>query len=156
MQRTIVRVMTRLMISSIYECAGRRLLGCFVIELPGVFGNPPVPTLELHGIGADDAADGSSAEQAIKNIESDVPPGSAPRDVSAVDRVPQRQARPASKGFEFPALITVLKNFWSLGSRHFYFDRRRRSHPGEIHRPNRTQARIGDKGRPLAQLRLVG
>src|SRR2546423_11586010 len=114
MRRTIVRVMTRLMISSIYECAGRRLLGCFVIDLPGVFGTQPVPTFELHGIGADDAADGSSAEQAIKNIESDVPPGSAPRDVSAVHPLPPRQARPPRKRFRFPALVALPKKFWSL------------------------------------------
>src|SRR5256885_4755699 len=114
MQRTIVRVMTRLMISSLYECAGRRLLGGFVIELPGVFGNQPVPTFELHGIGADDAADGSSAEQAIKNIESDVPPGSAPRDVAAGARVPPRQPPPASKRFQIPALIAALQNSCSL------------------------------------------
>src|SRR5436305_3608013 len=148
MQRTIVRVMTWLMISSIYECAARWLLGCFVIELLGVFGDQPLPAFELHGIGADDAADGSAAEQAIENIESDVPPGSAPRDVAAIDRVPQRQARPASKGFEFPALIAVLKNFGSLGSRHFCFDRHRRSHPRKLHGSDRTQAPIGDKGRP--------
>src|SRR5216683_3429099 len=126
-------------------------------ELPGVLGVQSLPAFELHGIGADDAADGSSAQKAIQNIESNVPPGGAPRNEAAIDAVPQRQARAATKGFEFPPDIAVLKHCGSVGSRHSCFERRGRSDPGEIHRAsNRTQAPIDYKGSPLAQLRRVG
>ena len=132
-------------------------------ELLGVLGVQSLPAAELHGLGADDAADGSSAEKAIQNIETDVPPGGAHRDEAAIDVVPQRQARAAAKGFEFPPDIVVtpvvLKHLGSVGSRHSCFGnvRRGRSHPGELHRgSNRTQAPIGLKGRPLAQMRRVG
>src|SRR5713226_2111474 len=125
-------------------------------ELPGVLGVQSLPAFELHGIGVDDAADGSSAQKAIQNIESNVPPGGAPRDEAAIDAVPQRQARAATKGFEFPPSIFVLKHLGSVGSRHSCFQRRGRSHPGEIHRSNRTQAPIDNEGSPLAQMRRVG
>jgi hypothetical protein len=85
-----------------------------------------------------------------------VPARGAHRDEAAIDVVPQRQARAASKGFEFPPHIAALKQLGSIGSRHFCFERRGCSHPGEIHRSNRAQAPIGDKGSSLAQLRRVG
>src|SRR6266850_1313822 len=134
----------------------RRPVGRFDSELLGVLGVQSLPAVELHGLGADDAADGSSAEKAIQNIEGDVPARGAPRDEAAIDVVPQRQARTATKGFEFPAGIVVLKHLRSVGSRHSCFQRRGRSHPGELHRSNRTQARIDVEGRPLAQMRRVG
>jgi hypothetical protein len=46
-------------------------------ELPGILGVQSLPAAELHGIGADHAADGSSAQKAIQNIEGYVPPGRA-------------------------------------------------------------------------------
>jgi hypothetical protein len=52
-------------------------LGRFNTELLGVPGVQPLPGAELHGLGAYDAAHGSSAEKVIQNIETDVPPGSA-------------------------------------------------------------------------------
>jgi hypothetical protein len=73
--------------------------------------------------------------------------------------VPQRQARATIKGFQFPPDIVVLKRLGSVGSRHCCFGnmRRGRSHRGELHRgSNRTQAPIGFKGSPLAQMRRVG
>src|SRR5437588_5212867 len=77
--------------------------------------------------------------------------------------MPQRQARAATKGFEFPpdivATPVVLKHLGSVGSRHSCFGnlRRGRSHRGELHRgSNRTQVPIGLKGSPLAQMRRVG
>src|SRR5438270_6257340 len=80
-----------------------------------------------------------------------------------MDVVPQRQARAATKGFEFPpdivATPVVLKHLGSVGSRHCCFGnlRRGRSHGGELHRGSkRTQAPIGFKGSPLAQMRRVG
>src|SRR5438046_337534 len=69
----------------------------------------------------------------------------------------------ATKGFEFPpdivATPVVLKHRGRVGSRHSCFGnvRRGRSHRGELHRgSNRTQAPIGFKGSPLAQMRRVG
>jgi hypothetical protein len=53
-------------------CVGRRTARLNT-ELLCVFDVQPLPAFELQGVGADDAADGSSAEQAIQNIESNVP-----------------------------------------------------------------------------------
>jgi len=110
----------------------------------------------LHRLATSDAADGSSAEKAIQNIEADVPARGAPRNEAAIDVVPELQARAATKGFGFPPGIVVLKHLGSVGSRHFCFQWRGRSHPSEFHRSNRTQVPISIKGRPLAQMRWVG
>src|SRR5206468_6311438 len=50
----------------------RRPVGRFNTELLCVLGVQSLPAAELHGLGADDAADGSSAEQVIQNIETNV------------------------------------------------------------------------------------
>src|ERR1017187_8499610 len=127
-----------------------RPVGRFNPELLGVLGVQPLPTSELHGIGADYAANGSSAEQVIQDIETNVPPGSAHCDEALTDVGPQRQARAATKGFEFPPHIVatplVLKRLGSVGSRHCCFGnaQRGRAHRGELHRgSNRTEAPIG-------------
>src|SRR5437660_1100215 len=80
----------------------RRPVGRFNAELLCVLGVQSLPALELHGLGADDAADGSSAEKVIQHIETNVPPGSTHCDEGATDVGPQRQARAATQGFEFP------------------------------------------------------
>src|SRR5438552_10823330 len=134
----------------------RRPVGRFNTELLGVLRVQPLPAAELHRLTTNNAADGSSAEKAIQNIETNVPARGAPRDEAAIDVVPQRQARAATKGFEFPTGIAVLKHLGSLRSCHSCFDRRGRSHPGELHRSNRIQAPIDLKGRPLAQMCRVG
>src|SRR5439155_12906369 len=111
----------------------------------------------LHRVAASDADHGSSAEKAIQNIETNVPARGAPRDEAAIDVVPQRQARAAAKGFEFPPDIAVLEHLGSVGSRHRCYLRPARSHPCEIHRGSgRGQAPIGLKGRPLAYMRRIG
>ena len=106
---------------------------------------------------------GRSAEKAIQDIETNVPPGSTHRDEAAIDVVPQRQARAAAEGFEFPPHIVaapgVLEHPGSLGSRHCRFGDLRRggSHRGELHgASNRPQAAIGFKRSPLAQMLRVG
>src|SRR5439155_18554125 len=121
------------------------------------------PAAELHGLASNDAADGSSAEKVIQNIETNVPPGSTHCDEAAIDVGPQRQARAATNGFEFPPHIeatpVVLKRLGSVGSRHCCFGnvRRGRSHRGELHRgSNHIEGPIGVKGRPLSQMRRVG
>src|SRR5260221_6642380 len=85
--------------------------------------------------------------KAVQNIETNVPPGSTHGDEAAIDVVPQRQARAATKGFEFPPdiLVTpvVLKHLGSVGSRHCCLGNLRlwRPHRGELHRcPNPTPA----------------
>src|SRR6266404_1447675 len=88
----------------------RRPVGRFNIELPGVLRVQPLPAAELHGLTTSDAADGSTVEQVIEDIESDVPPGSTHGDEAAIDVGPQREARAAKKGFELPADIAVLKH----------------------------------------------
>src|SRR6516225_868121 len=54
-------------------------------ELLCVLGVQSPPAAELHGLDAGDAADGSSAEKVIQNIETNVPPGSTHGDEGAVD-----------------------------------------------------------------------
>src|SRR6266487_3354696 len=90
-----------------------------------VLGVQSLPAAELHGLGADDAADGSSAEKVIQNIETNMPPGSTHGDKAVTDVGPQCQARAATKGLELPPHIKVtplvLKHPGSIGSRHFCF-----------------------------------
>src|SRR5271169_4754310 len=81
-------------------------VGCFDTELLGVLGVQSLPA-ELHGLATNDAAEGSSAEKVIQDIETNVPPGSTHGDEAAIDVGPQRQARAAVKGFEFPPHIVV-------------------------------------------------
>src|SRR2546425_10967724 len=69
-----------------------RAAGGLDAELLCVLGVQSLPAAELHRLATNDAADGSSAEKLIQNIETNVPPGSAHRDEAAVDVVPQRQA----------------------------------------------------------------
>src|SRR5260370_8897274 len=133
----------------------------FDTELLGVLRVEPRPT-ELHRLTSNDAANGSSDEKAVQNIETNVPPGSTHGDEAAIDVVPQRKARAATKGFEFPPDIlvapVVLKRLGSVGSRHSCFGNLRlgRSHPGELHRAsNSTQAPIGVQRRPLTQIHSV-
>src|SRR5215813_8159202 len=97
----------------------------FNAELLCVLGIQSLPTAELHRVGTNDAADGSSAEKVIQNIEANVPPGSTHRDEAAIDVGPQRQARAATNGFELPPHIeatpVVLEHSGSVGSRHCCF-----------------------------------
>src|SRR5437660_2264542 len=76
-------------------------LRLFNTELLGILGVQPLPAAELHGVGAGDAANGSSAQEPLQDVERDVPARGAPRDEAAIDVVPQSQARAATKGFEF-------------------------------------------------------
>src|SRR5207253_5023199 len=99
----------------------------------------------------------------IENIETNVPARGAPRDVAAIDIVPEREARAPTNGFEFPPdiLVTpvVLKHPGSFGALHSGLRDVRGgcSHRGELHRgSNCTQVPIGIKGSPLAQMRRVG
>src|ERR1700676_3431536 len=142
----------------------RRPVGRFDTELLGVLRVQPLPAAELHGLGADDASNRLTREEPLKDVEAELPARRAPRDEAAIDVVPQRQARAAAtKGFELPpevlAAPVVLKHLGSVGSRHCCFGnlRRGRSNRGELHRAsNRTQAPIGFKGSPLAQMHWVG
>src|SRR5438552_4818639 len=117
----------------------RRPVRRFNTELLGVLRVQPLPAAELHRLTTNDAADGTSAEKVIQNIETNVPPGSTHCDEAPTDVGPQRQARAASKGFEFPPHIVVtpviLKRLGSVGPRHCRFGniRRGRSYCGELH-----------------------
>src|SRR5947209_7744837 len=137
-------------------CRLRWPVGCFNTELLGIFGVQSLPAGELHRITTGDAANGSSAEKVIQDIESNVPPGSTHGDEAAIDLGPERQARAAPKRFEFPPVIAVLEHLESVGSRHFCFHRSGRTHPREVHGSDGTQASIDIKGRPLAQMRRIG
>src|SRR5581483_8822220 len=112
-------------LDSLFLSRLRRPLGWFNPELFGIVFVQPLPAIELHYFGPSNTADRIPAEKAIQNIEADVPSGSAHCDKPAIETVPHRQARTASKGFEFPPRIrvapAVLKHSRSVGSRHFYF-----------------------------------
>src|SRR5580704_15280582 len=84
----------------------RRPSGRFNTELLGVLRVQPLP-IELHRIATNDAAEGSSAEKMIQNIETNVPPGSTHGDEAAIDVVPQRKARAATQAFELPPNIVA-------------------------------------------------
>src|SRR5689334_5446296 len=136
----------------------RRPLGHRDAELLGVLLVQPLPACELHRLTTGDAANGISAKKAIQNIEADVPPGSTHRDEAAIEGMPHRQARAVCKRFQFPSGIgvtpVVLKDFRSVGSRHFYFGNLGSSHPAELHGISRLiQIPIGFKRSPLAQMR---
>src|SRR5262249_8806114 len=82
---------------------------------------------------------------------------------AAIDVGPQRQARTATLGLEFPPHVeptpVVLERPGRFGSYHFGFGhvRRGRTHGGELHRGSgRPKVPVGVEGRPLAQLRRVG
>src|SRR5438045_1338110 len=141
----------------------RRQVGRCNTELFRIFHVQPLPTTELHRLDAGNAADRSSAEKAIQNIETNVPSGSTHCDEAAIQAVPESQARATAKGFEFPPGIgvppSVLKHLGRVGSRDFYFGNlwRGRCHPRELYLgSNRTQAPIGVEGRPLSQMRRFG
>src|SRR5580698_3797132 len=67
----------------------RRPVGGFNTKLLGVLRVQPLPAAELHRVGANHAADGSSAEKVIQNIETNVPPGSTHGDEAVTDVGPQ-------------------------------------------------------------------
>src|SRR6185369_481937 len=132
-------------------------------ELLCVIGVQSLPAVKLHGVEADDAADGSAAEKVIQNIETNVPPGRTHCDEAAIDVVPERETCAATRGFELPSNIVaapvVFKHLGSVGSRYCRFGNQRLgcSHRGELHHgSSRTQVPIGVKGSPRAQMRRVG
>src|SRR3954454_3522970 len=129
----------------------------FNTKLSSVFRVQPLPPAKLHRLGTGDTANGSSTEKAIENIETNVPARGTPRDEAAINVVPEREARTATKGFEFPPDIAVLKHRRNFGSRHRCYLQPARSHPGEIHRGSDcSRALIDLKGCPLTQLRRIG
>src|SRR5579862_1089972 len=139
-----------------------RPVGRFNTELPGVLGVQSLPA-ELHCLGADDAADGSSAEQMIENIETNVPPGGAHCDEAVADVGPECEACAASHSIELPphvkATPVVFKRVGSIGSLDGCFGNawRGRADRGELDRGScRTQAPVGLEGSPLAQMRRIG
>src|SRR2546426_12393146 len=74
----------------------RRQVGRFNTELLGILRVQPLPAAELHGLGADDAADGSSAEKASQNIETNVP---TRRDSGQAGKLRGHSALPGAEGY---------------------------------------------------------
>src|SRR6266436_2366832 len=139
-----------------------RPVGRFNAELLCVFRVQSLPG-EFHRLRTNDASNGLTGQKPIQHIETNVPPGSTHRDEAVTDVGPQREARAANNGFEFPPHLKVtplvLKQLGSIGSRHFCFGHvwRGCSHRGELHRVSHcTQASIGVEGSPLVQVRRVG
>src|ERR1700686_5256581 len=81
-------------------------------ELLGVLRVQPLPAAELHCLKTSDAADGSSAEEVIQNIETNVPTGSThchearPMLVHSVRRVPPPEASSSHRISKSPQLYT--------------------------------------------------
>src|SRR5215469_9740088 len=125
-------------------------------ELLCILRHQPLPASRFHRATTRHPADGRPVKKAMQHIKSNVPTGCAPRDKPAVDVVPQPQSRPATKCFELPPQVAVLKHFRGVGSRHSRFHLRARSHPRELHRSSRTQIPIRLERRPLTQVRRVG
>src|SRR5690242_13770585 len=137
-----------------------RPVGSLHTELPGVLGVQPLPAFELHGRGPGDASNGLAGEKPIQHIEADVPARGAHGDVAVTDVGPQGQARAASDGFELPSHIEVtpgvLEQVGSVGSLYGGFRDAGRPHGAEFYRASsNSQAPIGVKGSPLAQMRRV-
>src|SRR5262245_38362363 len=105
--------------------------------------------IELHCLASHDAADWSSVEKAIQNVETNMPSGRTHRDEAAIEVLPERQACAATRRFEYPSNIIVLKQLGSVGSRHACFQNLRSSRPGEIHCSNRGEAAIDIERRPF-------
>src|SRR5258705_9993437 len=57
-------------------------------ELLCVLGGQSLPTVELHGLRADDASDRLAGEEPLEDVEADVPARGAPGDEAAIDVVP--------------------------------------------------------------------
>ena len=102
-----------------------RPVGARNAELFSVLGGQSLPSLDFHGLATRHAADGRTVEQAIQNVETDMPARGAPRDEAAIDAVPQRQTRTLTQGFKFPPDIAVLQHLGSVGSRHSFRSPRR-------------------------------
>src|SRR5580704_458917 len=136
-----------------------RGVGRFNPEQLCVLTDQSLKAAELPRLRTNRAADRSSAQKVVQNIERNVPSGGAHRDEAAIDAGPQRQARAATQVFQFPphrvAAPGVLKQPGSVRLLYYCFCnvRRGRSRGSELHPgSNRTQAPIGVKGRPLAQM----
>src|SRR5262249_19815132 len=96
----------------------RRAISILRAELLCILCCQSLPAFELHHLAASDAADGSSSQKPVQNIERNVPTCRAPRNEAAIDVVPQHEACAAANVFELPADIAVLKNIRHIGSRH--------------------------------------
>src|SRR5204863_8913512 len=100
-------------------------------ELLLVLGVQALPAVELHGLGADDAADGMAGDQPVQRVQADVPARGAHRDEVLVDVVPERQARAAAGGRELPldvlAAPVVLEYAGGVRPRHSCFRYHRRA-----------------------------
>ena len=131
-------------------------------ELLCVLGVQSLPAAELHGLGADHASDRLDREEPIQDVEADVPARGAPRDVAAIDVVPEREARALAERLELPAHVAVapavLEQLRRVGPLHVGLGdlRRRRSDRRELRRAQRGEASVGVERRPFAQLRRIG
>src|SRR5207248_11240173 len=85
-----------------------RQVGRCNTELFRIFHVQPLPTTELHRLDAGNAADRSSAEKTMQDIETNVPSGSTHCVDAAIQAVLESQARDAAKGFELAPGIGVL------------------------------------------------
>src|ERR1041384_5091713 len=74
-------------------------------ELLGVLRGQSLPARDLHRLGACNPSDWLVREQPVQNVEADMPARGAPRDVAAIDVMPQRQPRAAAERVQFPPEI---------------------------------------------------
>src|SRR5579859_3724545 len=91
-------------------------------ELLCIPGGQLLKAADLHGFGTDDAAEGLTGKEPVEDVEADVPARGAPRDVAAIDVLPERESRAGALRLELPSKIeitpSVLEQFRSVGSLH--------------------------------------
>jgi hypothetical protein len=102
---------------------------------------------ELHGLGTDDASNGSSARSRSRTSKQVCQPG-APRDEVAIDIVPERQARAAAErlGLHRRSLHpSCTRAAWRLSPLHAGLGDQRRRHPErrKLYRLHGSQVPIG-------------
>src|SRR5277367_3072331 len=83
-----------------------RLVGRLDTELLCVFCVQSLPA-EPHRLRTNDTSHGRTGQKPIQHIETNVPPRSAHRDEAVTDVGPQREARAANNGFQFPPHFKV-------------------------------------------------
>src|SRR5262249_5127931 len=147
---SVVAMVSSYLVSAI---GGVRPAGRLGAELLRVLRGQSLPAAKLERVPGDDAADGLARKKPIEHVEADVPAGGAPREVAAIDVVPEREPRAAAERIELPAEViaapAVLEQLRRLGSLDAARVDLRRSGRGELHRAHGRQAPIGIERRPL-------
>ena len=114
-------------------------------QLLGILGAQSAANPRLTASVADDASHRLTGEEPTSNVEGNMPACGAPGDEASIDAVPKLEPSAAAERLEFPPDVAILKHL-GVGLRHFCFERRGCSHPGELHRSNAARLPSVSKG----------